>query len=135
MAQVQYLDYQVQEFPLDRALYPLFHKRIAFAHEGEVRILQWCSEHLPGKRVRDHTPTDEEKRVDEYELKRGEELKVERGTGISLEFDVEALVRNIAVHPYAPEWYFRVIKLIVEKFTPILVEKVKWSSIKTEPYY
>ena len=135
MAPVQYLDYQVQEFPLDRALYPLFHKRLAFAYEKEVRIIKWCSEHLPGKRVRDHTPTDEEKRADQYELKRGEELKAERGTGISLEFDVEALVRNIVVHPYAHEWYFNSVKLVVEKFTPVLGEKVEWSSLRTEPLY
>lgn len=135
IAPVQYLDYQTQGFPQDNVLYPFFHKRRAFAYEKEVMIAKWCSEHLPGRRTRDHTPTEEEKRIDEYELKRGEELKVERGTGISLEFDVEALVKNIVVHPYAPEWYFNAVKLVVEKFIPVLREKVEWSSMRTEPLY
>ncbi|MBM3254221.1 MAG: DUF2971 domain-containing protein [Candidatus Omnitrophica bacterium] len=135
MTKVKYLNYQVEEFPLDMSFYPLFHKRQAFAHEKEVRIIKWCSEHIPGKRVRGHTPTEEEKRIDEYELKRGEELKVERGTGILLEFDVEKLIRNIVVHPYATEWYFEVVKVAVEKFTPKLVGKVRWSSMRTEPLY
>lgn len=135
IAPVQYLDYQTQGFPQDNLLYPFFHKRRAFAYEEEVRIAKWCSEHIPGTRKRDHAPTEEEKGIDEYELKRGEELKVERGTGILLEFDVETLIRNIVVHPYAPEWYFKAAKLVVEKFTPVLGEKVKWSSMRTEPLY
>ena len=135
MTKVKYLNYQVDEFSLDMAFYPLFHKRLAFAHEKEVRIVKWFSEHIPGKRDRDHTPTEEEKRIDEYELKRGEELKVERGIGILLEFDVGTLIRNIVVHPYAPEWYFNAVKLVVEKFTPVLEEKVEWSSLRTEPLY
>lgn len=135
MTKVKYLNYQVDEFPLDMALYPLFHKRLAFAHEKEVRIVKWCSEHIPGTRTRDHAPTEEEKGIDEYELKRGEELKVERGTGVLLEFDAETLIRNIVVHPYAPEWYFKAVKLVVEKFSPVLGEKAAWSSLRTEPLY
>lgn len=135
MAPVQYLDYQVQEFPLNIAFYPFFHKRLALAYEKEVRIIKWCSEHIPGKRVRNHTPTDEEEKLDEYELKRGEELKAERGMGISLEFDAETLIRNIVVHPYAHEWYFNAVKLVIEKFTPMLKGKVEWSPIRTEPFY
>ena len=135
IAPVQYLDYQTEGFPQDNLLYPFFHKRRAFAYEEEVRIAKWCSEHLPGKRVRAHTPTEEEERLDEYELKRGEELKAKTETGILLEFDVEALVRNIVVHPYAPEWYFNAVKLVVENFIPALGEKVEWSSMRTEPLY
>lgn len=129
ITKVKYLNYQVEEFPLDMLFYPLFHKRLAFAHEKEVRIIKWHSEHIPGKRVRGHTPTDREKKLDEYEL------KGERGKGISLEFDVERLVRNIVVHPYAHEWYFNTVKLVVEKFTPMLKEKVEWSPMRTEPLY
>lgn len=135
ITKVKYLNYQVEEFSLDRSFYPLFHKRLAFAHEKEVRIIKWHSEHIPSKRVRDHTPTDEEKKLDEYELKRGKELKGEREKGISLEFDVETLVRNIVVHLYAHEWYFNAVKLVVEKFTPMLKEKVDWSPMRTEPLY
>ncbi|GAH63262.1 unnamed protein product [marine sediment metagenome] len=88
-----------------------------------------------GMIVTGHPPTEEEKRAHEDELKRGEELKVERGKGISLEFDVETLIRTVVVHPYAHEWYFNAVKLVVEKFTPVLEEKVEWSSMRTEPLY
>lgn len=136
MTKVKYLDYQVDEFPLDKLFYPLFHKRRAFAYEQEVRIVEWCSDQMPvGMIVTGHPPTEEEKRAHEDELKLGEELKVERGKGILLEFDVETLARNIVVHPYAHEWYFDAVKLVVEKFTPVLREKVEWSSLRTEPLY
>lgn len=136
IAPVQYLDYQVQGFPQDNLLYPFFHKRRAFTHESEVRIVKWCSDQIPvGIIVTGHPPTEEEIRAHQDELKRGEKLKIERGRSISLEFDVETLVRTIVVHPYAPEWYFRVIKLVVEKFTPVLVGRVKWSPMRTEPLY
>lgn len=134
IAPVKYLDYQIDGFPRDNLLYPFFHKRLAFAHEKEVRIVEWCDDQLPGISVEEYPPPADKKVADEHK-KRAEERKVERGTSILLEFDVETLVRTIVVHPYAPEWYFRVIKLVVEKFTPILVEKVKWSSMRTEPLY
>ena len=136
IAPVKYLNYQMEGFSQGNVLYPFFHKRIAFAHEREVRIVQWHSDQMPvGMPVTGHPPTEEEKRAHEDELKHGEELKAERGTGTSLEFDVEALVRTVVVHPYAPDWYFNVIKLVVERFTPTLVGKVIWASMRTEPLY
>jgi hypothetical protein len=136
IAPVKYLNYQIEGFSQDNVLYPFFHKRLAFAHEREVRIVKWCSDQMPvGIKVTGHPPTEEEIGAHQDEVKRGEVLKAERGTSISLEFDVEKLISTVVVHPYAPEWYFKIVKLVVEKFTPILVEKVKWSSMRTEPLY
>jgi hypothetical protein len=136
IAPVRYLNYQTEGFSQDNVLYPFFHKRLAFAHEREVRIVKWCSDQMPvGISVTDHPPTEEEIKEHQSEVRRGEALKVERGTSISLEFDVEKLIRTIVVHPYAPERYFRIVKLVVEKFTPILTGKVKWSSMRTDPLY
>lgn len=137
VAPVKYLDYKVQGFPQDNLLYPFFHKRLEFAHEREVRIVEWCSDQMPvGIRVKGpDPPTEEEIKEHQDEIRRGEMLKAERGMGILLDFDAETMVKTIVVHPNAPEWYFRVIQLVVEKFTPILVEKVKWSSMRTEPLY
>jgi hypothetical protein len=136
IAPVKYIDYQNEGFPQDNVLYPFFHKRQEFAYQKEVRIIKWCSDQMPiGMKVTNHQPTDEEKREHEAELKRGQKLKLERGPGISLEFDVEKLVRDIVVHPYAPEWYFRIVKFAVERFAPIMLGKVRWSSMRTEPLY
>ncbi|OGO61706.1 MAG: hypothetical protein A2Z36_03030 [Chloroflexi bacterium RBG_19FT_COMBO_48_23] len=136
IAPVRYLNYQTEGFPQDNVLYPFFHKRLAFANEREVRIVKWCSDQMPvGISVIGRPPTEEEIKEHQSEVRRGEALKVERGTGISVEFDVEKLIRTIVVHPYAPEWYFRIVKLVVEKFTPVLTGKVKWSSMRTEPLY
>ena len=55
--------------------------------------------------------------------------------GISFEFDVDNLVTSIVVHPNAPEWYFRVVKQVAQKFAPQLSEKVHWSSMKSTPKY
>lgn len=136
IAPVKYLDYQIAGFPQDNLLYPFFHKRISFAHEREVRIVKWCSDQMPmGIPVTDHPPTEEERKEHQSEVKRGEAIKIERGISISVEFDVEKLIRTIVVHPYAPEWYFRTVKLVVEKFTPIMRGKVQWSPMRTKPLY
>jgi len=136
MAPVKYIDYQREGFSQGNSLYPFFHKRRAFEHEREVRIVKWCSDQMPvGMQVKGHQPTEEEKRLHEDEIERGEQLKAARGTGISLAFDIDGLIREIVVHPYAPDWYFGVIKLVVQNLAPQMVGKVRWSSMRTEPLY
>lgn len=133
-APVNYLDYRNQGFPQDNLLYPFFHKRLELAHEKEVRIVKWCGDQGPiGKLV--NATAEEAEEEYQQKLARAKALKVERGRGISFEFDVDNLVRTIVVHPKAPEWYFDVIKQVVQKFAPQLAEQVQWSSMRTEPLY
>lgn len=104
IAPVKYIDYGRERFPQGNVLYPFFHKRRAFGHEREVRIVKWCSDQMPvGIQLKGNQPTEEENRVHEDELRRGEQLKVARGTGVSLAFDLDRLIKGIVVHPDAPD--------------------------------
>ncbi|HEX9896884.1 MAG TPA: DUF2971 domain-containing protein [Dehalococcoidales bacterium] len=134
MAPVKYINFQKHSFPQDNLLYPFFHKRLAFAHEKEVRIIKWCSDQMQSGED-SKKMTEEERKEHQDEMQRRRELKSKRGMGISLEWDVDKFIRDIVVHPYAPEWYYNVVKQVVQKFTPQLIGKVQWSSMKTEPIY
>lgn len=134
IAPIKYIDYQKQSFPQDNLLYPFFHKRIAFAHEKEVRIIKWHSDQMQDGGDTKKITTEELKKYQD-EMQRRRELKSARGMGISLEWDVEKCIKNIVVHPYAPEWYYDIVKKIVQKFTPQLVITVQWSSMRVEPTF
>lgn len=134
MAPVNYLDYRSQGFPQDSFYYPFFHKRREYEHEKEVRIVKWCGDQgIIGKLV--NATKEEAEKEYQQKLARAKVLKEERGMGISLEFDVDNLVRTIVVHPNAPEWYYNIIKKVVQKFAPPLTEKVQWSFMRMEPLY
>ena len=45
IGRVTYVDYEKHHFPDSNLFYPVMHKRLAFAHESEVRLVQ--SNHLP----------------------------------------------------------------------------------------
>ena len=55
--------------------------------------------------------------------------------GFKVPVDVNALVDEIYVNPYAQEWYAEAVKAVVERFAPTLVGKVRWSAMKGEPLY
>ncbi len=137
MAPVTYIDYQRQGFPQGNTMYPFFHKRKAFEHEQEVRLVEWHSDQgLIGMRVDvSDPPTPEEVKEYEAEVRRAPELKKERGTGIFFDFNVDELVKDVIVHPDAPEWYHKVVHEVTQKFAPLLAEKVRWSSMRTTPRF
>lgn len=106
---VRYIDYETEWFPGGNVYYPVMHKRRAFAHEHELRIVK-MSPHLAGPEI--------------------------VGTvGYKVPVDVNALVEEIYVNPFSQEWYAEAVKAVVEKFAPTLVAKVRWSVMKGEPLY
>lgn len=138
MAPVKYLDYQNEGFTQDNYYYPFFHKRQAFAHESEVRIVRVATDQLDDGAMPasfSSPPTDAQRQQHQEELKRKALLRAERGVCISIELDVTNTIRDIVVHPDAPDWYFAVVKEVVNKFIPELGQKVMWSSMRSEPLF
>jgi hypothetical protein len=105
---VSYVDYETATIPNtgDR-LTLVMHKRRAFRHEEEVRFVKVieASGHGDG----------------------------ETRTGLEVPVDLERLVHGIAIDPYAPEWFEKVVRAIVAKFAPALCERISWSSMKADP--
>lgn len=107
---VTYIDYESQGFPLNNMFYPVMHKRISFAHEQEVRLVKTLSEHwgIPGR---------------------------ESPSGIAVEWSPETTVDAIYVNPYAPEFYYEVVRSIMHRVAPLLEQQVRWSQMRAAPVY
>ena len=107
---VKYIDYDKEWFPSGNVFYPVMHKRQAFAHEHEIRIVKIMFPHLA-----DHEPPGP--------------------VGIKVPVNLDSLIKGIFVNPYADEWYTDTVRSVVEKFAPALVGRVSWSRMKAAPLY
>ncbi len=110
VGRVNYLDYETQWFPAGNLFYPVMHKRFAFAHENEIRLVKLLGVHV----ALDSPPGP---------------------PGILAPVDLEALVQGIYISPYAQQWYADVVRSIVEKFVPALAPRIRWSRMKSAPLY
>ena len=103
---IKYIDYDRESFPADNLLYPAMHKRRAFSHESEVRLL----------RVE----------VDDAQQKpKGRNIKV----------NLPELIRGVYISPYAQEWYADTIRWLLAQSCPMLEERVHWSRMSGRPFY
>ncbi|TEU16270.1 MAG: DUF2971 domain-containing protein [Anaerolineales bacterium] len=116
---VRYIDYDEDWFSQgdfvpnvgDSLIYAVMHKWDVFAYESEIRIVKTLYD--PSQEV----------------------VEPEQPPGITLDWNLEEVIEHIYIHPYAPLFYFDVVKAIVRKFTPSLEPRIQWSKIKREPLY
>lgn len=113
VSEVKYFDYKTGRFlrhvhPWD----PAFHKRIAFKHEQEVRVLRHD--------VADWRAVSED-----------EALRL--SAGYELQWDPVAVIDEIVVHPQSAPAYCDTVKRAVAAIAPALADKVKRSDLVTEP--
>ncbi len=105
IGQVRYVDYGIASFPDANAFYPVMHKRAAFAHEREVRIVRYLPE----------SPTEEQP------------------TGLTLPVDLSSMCNAVFVSPSAPKYYFDAVHGVLEALAPGLEARLKWSQMNTPP--
>jgi hypothetical protein len=105
---VNYIDYENEWFPAENLFYPVMHKRKAFQYEKEIRLVKTDSKFL-----------EEDTEIPPL--------------GISCPWDIDKYAENIYVNPYSQNWYYEVIKDILEKYNCKI--NVNWSTMKVEPYY
>lgn len=108
---VTYIDYDAQVFPSGNLFYPVMHKRISFAHEQEVRLVKI--------RVPDNWGLSNEFCP----------------PGIPVDWPLELVVNAIYVDPYAPEYFYDVVRSIIQRVVPDLVDRVFWSPMKASPVF
>lgn len=104
---VKYADYDSLSFPDANVFYPIMHKRIAFRHESEVRVV--C-------------------RVDAQE---GEEQPL----GFALDWDPKQIVETIFVDPYGPQYHFQAISSALRALAPDWNIELQWSQMKATPVF
>ena len=113
VSEVQYFDYKTGRFLRHKHDWdPAFHKRIAFKHEQEVRVLR-------------HDGADWSK-ASENEAFR-------LPTGYELQWDPVAVIDEIIVHPQSAPAYCDTVKRAVAGVAPALADKVRRSELVTEP--
>ena len=109
MGKITYLDYEKESFDLGNNFNPIMHKRIAFEHEKEIRIVKACINYM-----NDHTlPIPE--------------------TGIKIKTNLFQNIENVFVNPFAEMWYKDLVKYLFKKLN--LSIQIKWSEIKSNLYY
>lgn len=102
---VRYLDYARETFgPGGDVLIASMHKRIAFAHEREVRIVKTTDPH--------------------------ETLSDGR---FALSFDPESLLERVVVSPLSEPYFREAARTIAETFAPALLERFTDSAMSEEP--
>ena len=92
--QVNYVDYGRQQLPMF-SLAPLFHKRIEYYGEGEVRAV------LPGPPIK------------EWDFPLDPDVVNQRGRYIPVSLDI--LVKDVVVSPHAAPWFFKIVKSFVRR--------------------
>lgn len=107
---ITYLDYDSDGFPAGNLFYPVMHKRLAFAHEKEVRLVKLLHDHIDP----DGLPGPE---------------------NLTVPVDLDKLIHAIYVTPYAQSWYAEIVAAVVQKFAPTLAERIQWSRMKSAPLY
>lgn len=105
---VDYLDYEKDFMPERNALHPFIHKRKSFEHEKEVRVII--------------------QEADKINLQSSE---VNPKHGISIDIDVNQLIRRIHVSPTAPDWLVSLTSEIASKYD--LRAPVNKSNLYTDP--
>jgi hypothetical protein len=107
---VKYVDYDADWFPDANAYHPVMHKRLAFEHEHEVRLVASPSQFRASP---PETAPD----------------------ALFFLWSNDARVEGIFVDPYAPEYFFEAVKSIVEALAPTLMPRLVWSQMKAAPVF
>ena len=107
---VKYIDYEHEWFPDANAFHPVMHKRLAFAHEREVRLVS--------------SPSDSRAM-----------LPAQKPTSISIPWDSSTMIERLYVDPYAPEYFDEVVQSIVSAIDSSLSSRLIWSQMKAAPLF
>ena len=106
---VKYIDYEQDWFPSANIFYPVMHKRLAFSHEREVRLVSLRSAYQS---------------LPEHEIPES----------ISIPWDLDR-IKGVYVDPYAPKYFFEAVTTVIQSMAPSLCSRVTWSSINAAPVF
>ena len=94
IGQVKYIDYNTDQIPQENALLPLFHKRLIFEHEREVRAISL-------------DPDIENMGLDN--------VVTNLTPGKSFEVNISTLANEIVVSPYSEDWFKVLVEDIIKR--------------------
>jgi len=114
ISRISYRDYATQSFERYGFDYdPAFHKRQAFKHEQEIRVLRWRKDDF--RRAAENTAFD-------------------AGGSVELpNWDLEEIADEIVVNPLCSNEYFEAVAMALGRISPVLGARVKLSDHRIDP--
>ncbi len=107
---VNYIDYDSDAIHEANLFAPVMHKRVAFSHEREVRVVT-APLHLRSL------------------------AKEEAPRVTTLDWSPESHTQKIYVSPYAPEYFYESVLSAIRAFCPALEPRLVWSYMKAAPIF
>jgi hypothetical protein len=112
---VRYIDYRRESLPGRDCIQQLVHKRIAFVHEREVRVL-----HRPKGRLHVPLPFEPPEATP---------------PNVQIPWDVEQALEGVIVSPFAPDWCLETIHAVLRAFAPALAHRLAASELGADPVF
>jgi hypothetical protein len=119
IGELAYIDFETDREYMNYRdpLLPFILKRIEFQYEREVRVIAWRNELLWCSGV----PIEE---IDPH----GPEV-------FGVRWQIEDVLEQIIVSPYAPRWYRDVVEAVLDRFQPSLSKRLEWSRMRQRPHF
>ena len=115
VSKVEYIDYKTGRFVRHNHDYdPALHKRSAFAHEREVRVLRAKKEDF---------------------LRAGDDENFSCDEHVEVAWDPEAVIEDIVLSPLIRSEYVDVFTLAIHQLSPTLADRVHRSELTERPQY
>lgn len=95
LSEIEYIDYNNDYMPDGNSMYPVIHKHKAYTFEEELRLI-YSVESEPGLTYN----------WNKEKIMKGKYIKV----------DVNELIDEIVVSPYAPDWFFELVEDLCYRF-------------------
>lgn len=112
---VRYIDYKREKLPGRDYIQQLVHKRIAFVHEREIRVL-----HRPAGAL--HIPLPHE-------------APEPTPANVLIPWNAEEALDALIVSPFAPDWYPDTVRAVLKAFAPKLVDRLTLSELGADPVF
>ena len=113
IGKVKYIDYNSESFQEGNIFQPYLFKRKSFEHEKELRAINL---------YRDANVNSPDFLIKDFGF-----------NGINITVDLNVLIEHVYVSPYAPQWFFNLVKSIMKKFEFGI--DPSQSSLKDDPLY
>ncbi|WP_177760959.1 DUF2971 domain-containing protein [Flavobacterium sp. I3-2] len=107
LSEIKYINHEIDIIPTGNLNYPIIHKNIAYSYEQEIRLI--------------HQVTMDDGYFHNWNC----ELNV---NGKYLKVDINELIEEIIISPFAPKWFFDIIEDILIKYN--LKKTIKYSVLK-----
>ena len=113
VSSIAYIDYQTETFVRHQFDYdPALHKRKAFEHEQEVRVLRFSK--------------------DDFDVAARDPLH-ESPERVDVEWNPEAVVEKVVLSPRCPAWFFDAVTRAMQKLSMTIAERVQPSDLAAPP--